>query len=59
MAGTPLYEQTLLGIGIIANPELIEIRHKAPVHTSATTGAKLDDKVGMGCAYALKRTAQS
>ena len=59
VAGAPLDEEALLGVGVVGAPELIEVRHEAPVDTSSTAGAQLDDEVGMGGTNAFECAAQA
>ena len=59
MAGAPLDEESLLGIGVVGAPELVKVRHEAPVDASAAAAAQLDDEVGMCGANALQSLAQS
>ena len=58
VAGAPLDEEALLGVGVVAHPELVEVGQCAPVHASAAAGAELDDEVGIGLADALQGAPQ-
>ena len=59
MGGAPLDEETLLSICVVTHPELVKVRQSAPVHASTTTGAQLDDEVGMCLSNTFKGTAKS
>ena len=45
--GAPLHVDALQGVGIVAHPELVEVRQESPVGTSATRSAGLDGQVGI------------
>ncbi len=47
IACAPLHIHTLQGVGIVAHPELVEVRHISPVGTSATRSAVLYNQVGI------------
>ena len=47
IGSSPLHIDTLQGIGIVAYPELVEVRQHSVVGTTAATGTCLDGKVGI------------
>ena len=55
----PLHVDALQGVGVVARPELVEVRQVAPVDTSAARCAVLDGEVGILGAYALQSLLQS
>ena len=57
--GTPLDEETLLGIGVVAYPELVKVRHQAIIDTASAAGAALDNQIGILGTDAFKGLAQS
>ena len=50
---SPLHAHTLQSIGIVAHPELIEVREQAVVDTSATRSTVLNDHIRIFLTYAL------
>ena len=53
IGSAPLHIDALQTIGVVAHPELIEVREKAIVGTSTTRSTILDDDVWIFCADAL------
>ena len=58
-AGAPLDEEALLGIGVVAYPELVKVGHEAVVDAAATAGTVLHDEVGIFLADALEGLEQT
>ena len=54
MRCSPLHIHTLESIGVVAHPELVEVRQIAPVGPSTSRSTVLDDEVGIFCTNALK-----
>ena len=59
IACAPLHIHSLKGIGVVAHPELVEVWHIAPVGSSASRSAILDNQIGIFLAYSLQCLLQS